>query len=341
MDSTRAPVAFGRWDVPLLFGRLQQPEAAERLRSLASLCDLMRDPERLYRTVTGGFLEQLQDLLKDEDPSVRSKTCELLHLVTAHSIGRQAVLSSSLLPSLSQLLDDSSSSSRINALRALNCLALLPAGADALLCLVPKLMLKLQQQDGEDEDDGDDGDEEEVLLLSTISCCSRLDALPALASDGVSLLGRKLTRRSPEVRREAAASLMELSIPVEGKRQVCEGAVLPVLVGLLQDEDVDVRTNAAGVVMNVAIITAGKLRCLDLDVVPVLLDLLSKRLEEDERSKALVLYSLRALTALAEAPDGRRLLLQQLPLLARTTEARHPDIRRAAQTAVRVVTWTP
>uniref|UniRef100_A0A3Q1EBZ3 Radial spoke head 14 homolog n=1 Tax=Acanthochromis polyacanthus TaxID=80966 RepID=A0A3Q1EBZ3_9TELE len=338
MDSTRAPVAFGRWDVPLLFGRLQQPEAAERLRSLASLCDLMRDPERLYRTVTGGFLEQLLDLLKDEDPSVRSRTCELLHLVTAHSIGRQAVLSSSLLPPLTQLLDDSSSSCRINTLRVLNRLALLPAGAESLLYLVPQLMLKLQQQD---KDDGDDGDEEEVLLLSTISCCSRLDALPALASDGVSLLGRKLTRRSPEVRREAAASLMELSIPVEGKRQVCEGAVLPVLIGLLQDEDLDVRTNAAGVVMHAAIITEGKLRCLHLDVVPVLLDLLSRQPEEDERSKALVLYSLRALTALAEAPGGRRLLLEQLPLLARRTEDRDRDIRRAAQTAVRVVTWTP
>uniref|UniRef100_A0A3P8U7D2 Radial spoke head 14 homolog n=1 Tax=Amphiprion percula TaxID=161767 RepID=A0A3P8U7D2_AMPPE len=331
MDSTRAPVAFGRWDVPLLFGRLQQPEAAERLRSLASLCDLMRDPERLYRTVTGG---------KTESSPVRCGTSNRVPVKPGKNYRVKR------LHEVISLLRPQNTHHFLYLPGLFLCLPGLflcrrPAGADALLCLVPKLMLKLQQQDGEDEDDGDDGDEEEVLLLSTISCCSRLDALPALASDGVSLLGRKLTRRSPEVRREAAASLMELSIPVEGKRQVCEGAVLPVLVGLLQDEDVDVRTNAAGVVMNVAIITAGKLRCLDLDVVPVLLDLLSKRLEEDERSKALVLYSLRALTALAEAPDGRRLLLQQLPLLARTTEARHPDIRRAAQTAVRVVTWTP
>ncbi|KAM7391010.1 hypothetical protein PAMP_021728 [Pampus punctatissimus] len=345
IDPTRAPVAFGRWAVPQLFGELQQPEAASRQRALASLCDLMHDPERLYQAVTGGFLGQLEVLLKDEDPSVRTKTCKLLHLLTAHSIGRQALLSSSLLPPLSQLLDDSSPSCRRNVHRVLNRLALLPAGADALLALVPRLMLKLRE-----EEENEEKEEVQVLCLSTLSCCSRLDALPALASDGVSLLRHKLSHRSPNIRREAAAAMMALSVPVDGKRQVCEEAVLPVLVGLLQDENVEVQANAAGAIMNTVIITTGKLQCLDLDVLPVLLDLVSEQTEEEEadeerrsRRKTLVIYSLRALTSLAEAPDGRRLLLEQLPLLTRRSEApeEDQDIRRAAQTAVRVVTWTP
>ncbi|KAM7415521.1 hypothetical protein PAMA_017840 [Pampus argenteus] len=342
LETTRAPVAFGRWAVPQLFGELQQPEAASRQRALASLCDLMHDPERLYQAVTGGFLRQLEVLLKDEDPSVRTKTCKLLHLLTAHSIGRQALLSSSLLPPLSQLLDDSSPSCRRNVHRVLNRLALLPAGADALLALVPRLMLKLREEEEEEE--------VQVLCLSTLSCCSRLDTLPALASDGVSLLRHKLSHRSPNIRREAAAAMMALSVPVDGKRQVCEEAVLPVLVGLLQDDDVEVQANAAGAIMNTVIITTGKLQCLDLDVLPVLLHLVSEQTEEEEadeerrsRRKALVIYALRALTSLAEAPDGRRLLLEQLPLLKRRSEApeEDQDIRRAAQTAVRVVTWTP
>ncbi|XP_070761199.1 radial spoke head 14 homolog [Enoplosus armatus] len=343
VDSTRAPVAFGQRAVPQLFEELLRPEAGRRQRALASLCDLMHDPERLYQTVNGGFLEQLKVLLKDEDPSVRTKTCELLHMLTAHSIGRQALLSSSLLPPLSQLLDDSSSSCRRNVHRVLNRLTLLPAGADALLTLVPKLMLKLRQEEEE---------EVQVLLLSTLSSCSRLDPLPALASDGVSLLGHKLSHRSPNIRREAAAVLMDLSVCEDGRRQVCEEAILPVLVGLLQDDDIEVQTNAAGVIMYTVIITTGKQQCLDLDVVPVLLDLVSEKKEEEEetdkerrrrRRKALIMYSLRALTALAEAPDGRRLLLEQLPLLVRRSEAaeQDQDIRRTAQTAVSVVTWTP
>ncbi|XP_040011858.1 radial spoke head 14 homolog [Xiphias gladius] len=346
IDPTRAPVAFGQRGVPRLFAELQQPDTGGRQRALASLCDLMHDPERVHQTVKGGFLAQLEVLLRDEDPSVRTETCELLHLLSAHDLGRRAVLSSSLLPPVSRLLDDSSSSCRRSVHRVLHRLALRPAGADALLTLVPKLMMKLRKEEEEEEEE-----EVQVLLLSTLSCCSRLDALPALASDGVSLLGRKLAHRSTNIRREAAAAMMALSVTEVGKRQVCEEAVLPVLVGLLQDEDIEVQANAAGAIMYTVIIATGKQKCLDLDVVPVLLDLVSKKKEEEEeedmekrrRRKALVMYSLRALTALAEAPDGRRLLLEQLPLLVRRSEAAEEDrdIRRAAKTAIKVVTWTP
>lgn len=38
---------------------------------------------------------------------------------------------------------------------------------------------------------------------------------------------------------------------------MCEEAVLPVLLRLLQDEDVEVQTNAAGVIMYTVITTAG------------------------------------------------------------------------------------
>uniref|UniRef100_A0A672JID4 Radial spoke head 14 homolog n=1 Tax=Salarias fasciatus TaxID=181472 RepID=A0A672JID4_SALFA len=97
--SGRAPVAFGRLAVPQLLADLQQPDSGTRLRVLASLLDLIHDPERLYQTVTEGFLQQLKVLLKDKDPSVRTKTCEVLEVVATHSLGRvsltfQASLSS-------------------------------------------------------------------------------------------------------------------------------------------------------------------------------------------------------------------------------------------------------
>ncbi|CAJ1069618.1 radial spoke head 14 homolog [Xyrichtys novacula] len=347
IDKTRAPVAFGQKAVPQLFEELQRPEAGSKLRALGSLCDLMHDPERIYQTVNGGFLGQLKVLLEDEDPFVRTKTCELLHVLTRHNIGRQALLSSSLLAPLSQLLDDFSPTCRKNVHRVLNQLTLLPAGAHTLLSLVPKLMLKLhlQVEEGREEEE-----EVQVLLLSTLASCSRLDPLPTLASDGVSLLRHKLSHQSPNIRREAAAAMMALSVSSDGKQQVCEGLILPILVELLQDRNVEVQANAAGVIMFIVIITTGKQQCLDLGVIPVLLDLVSKRevLEEKDkerrrRRKALIVYCLRALTSLAEAPDGRKLLLEQLPLLVRRSEAAEEDqdIRQAAQTAVRVITWTP
>ncbi|XP_077570360.1 radial spoke head 14 homolog isoform X2 [Stigmatopora nigra] len=340
LDPSRAPVAFGRLAIPELFARLVEPDAAERLRALASLCDVTHDPERLYQVVSEGFLDQLEVLLKDLDPAVRTRTCELLHLITSHNIGRQALLCSPLLARLSQLLDDPSPVCRTRAHRVMNSLALLPAGANALQALVPKLMLKLEDEQEEKEE------EVQALLLSTLSCCSRLDARPALTHRGVTLIGRKLSHACSHIRREAAGAMMALSVPVEGKRQVCEAGVLPVLADLLRDRDVDVQANAAGAIMNTAVITTGKHQCLELDVLPVLLQLLSHREadgQEERRRKALVLYSLRALTSLAEAPDGRRRLLLRLPLLVGRSEApeEDPDIRRAAWTAVNVVTWTP
>ncbi|XP_060894836.1 radial spoke head 14 homolog [Labrus mixtus] len=349
LDRSRAPVAFGRRAVPQLFEELQQPETSCRQRALNSLCDLMHDPERIYQTVNGGFLDQMKVLLEDEDPSVRANTCKLLYVLTGHNIGRQALLSSSLLPPLSQLLDDNLCSCRRNVHRVLNRLTLLPAGAEALLSLVPKLMLKLKlQEEGEEEEEEE---EVQVLLLSTVCSCSRLDPLPALASDGVSLLSRKLSHHSSDIRREAAAAMMALSVSGDGKQQVCEEVVLPVLVDLLRDQEVEVQANAAGVIMYTAIITTGKQQCLDLGVIPILLDLVSKKKEEEEekdeekkrRRKAVIMYSLRALTSLAEIPKGRCLLLEQLPLLVERSEAAEEDqdIRRAAQSAVRVVTWAP
>ncbi|XP_038139076.1 radial spoke head 14 homolog [Cyprinodon tularosa] len=337
MDQIWAPVPFGRLALPLLIQQLQHRDASCRLRALTSLCDLVHEPEWLYGLVNGGFFKDLHVVLKDEDPSVRAKTCELIHLVTNHSIGRLALLSSSLLPSLSDLLDDPSSSCRRNVHLVLNGLAQLPAGADAFLKLVPKLMLKLREMQQQEEE------EEEVLLLSTLTSCSRLDPRPTLVSGGIPLMGQRLSHCSRDVRREAAAVLIALSVPEDGKRQVCEEQLLPVLMDLLQDGDVEVQTNAAGVIMNTVIITTGKRLSLELNAVPILLNLLAEEEEEEQRKrrKALILYCLRALTALAEAPEGRRLLQDQLPLLERRSVDQDQDIRRAAQTAIRVFTWNP
>lgn len=54
------------------------------------------------------------------------------------------------------------------------------------------------------------------------------------------------------------------SVCEDGKWKVCEGAVLPVLLKLLQDKDVEVQANAAGVVMYTVIITRGTTPALPL-----------------------------------------------------------------------------
>lgn len=60
------------------------------------------------------------------------------------------------------------------------------------------------------------------------------------------------------------------------------------------------------------------------------------------RRKPLVVYALRGLTMLAETPEGRRLLQEQLPLLRRRSEEEEDeDLQQVLQTAVQVVMFTP
>ncbi|CAL1615472.1 unnamed protein product [Knipowitschia caucasica] len=672
-----AEVAYGLRAVPRLFEELQMPQCERKKRALNSLCDLLHDPERLYQAVTAGLVEQLSPLLQDPDSAVRSRTCDLLQLITTHSIGRGALLSSSLLGPLFLLLDDSDSQCRIAVHRVLNGLVLLPLGAEVLLSLVPKLMLKLRETDeelggeegseeigvkeepkeigvkaepeeiriieepagvkekptemgikeeteeigvkgeaeeigvkeepeeigvkkeaenivkeepeeigikeeteeigvkeeaekigikeeteeigvkgeaeeigvkeepeeigvkkeaenivkeepeeigikeeteeigvkeeaekigikeeteeigvkeepeetgireeteeigvkGEAEEigvkeepeeigvkeepeeigireeteeigvkekaeeigvkeepeeigvkkenvdivkeepeetgireeteeigfkeeaeeigvkeqpeeigikeeyvafevkkeSGEIGDikggkpvsegnkeldpeekeqeEELVLLLSTVTSCSRRNALPALASEGISLLHHKLKHRSARVRRQAAAAMLALSVPLEGKQQLCAQGVMSDLMTLLQDPDIEVRANAAGVCMNALIITAGKVQGLELGLIPLLLDIITAEElspdpvdpvgpEQTQHRKTLVLFCLRALTALSEAPAARSLLQEERHRLENRRDT-DSELRRATETALRLINWTP
>uniref|UniRef100_A0A3P9HG59 Radial spoke head 14 homolog n=1 Tax=Oryzias latipes TaxID=8090 RepID=A0A3P9HG59_ORYLA len=335
-DAPPAPVAFGRWAVPLLAEQLRLPGRDVRLRALAALIDVLSQPLRGPEGLTEGFLQQLKVLLEDEDPCVRAKVCQLLHVLAAHTCGRQALLAASFLPPLSKLLEDPPCKRTVFLL--LSRLSLHSSGRVSLLTLLPKLMNKLQEEEEEDE-------EVQVLLLSLLRCCFQADPQAALRSDAVALLAPKLSNGALNIRKAAAAAMMALSVPMGGKVEVSDQQVLPAVAALLQEEDEEAQLIATGVIMFAAVTTAGKLQCLHLNVLPVLLKLACYRHEDEDmrrRRKPLVLNSIRGLTMLAETPEGRRLLKEQLPLLRRTTEEEEDeDIQRVFETAIQVMTFTP
>lgn len=53
-DAPPAPVAFGRWAVPLLAEQLRLPGRDVRLRALAALIDVLRQPLRGPEALTEG-----------------------------------------------------------------------------------------------------------------------------------------------------------------------------------------------------------------------------------------------------------------------------------------------
>ncbi|XP_038859465.1 radial spoke head 14 homolog [Salvelinus namaycush] len=326
-DPTQAPVAFGNRALPRISLELQDPQLCIRQRALAALCDLVHDPKRAYEAIHKGCLERLKVLLQDRDSSVRIKTTEVFYLLAAHNVGREAFLTWDVVAPLSDLLDEPVDACRKNMHRALKMVAEFPAGAMCMvtLGLVPRLVMKLPVEQ----------EEIRALILATLSYCVRVDALPALASDGVPMLRNQLSHPSPDIRRAAASAMVGISVPSEGKHKVCEEGVLPILVKLLSDCDPGVTASAAGTIMNTAIITKGKYQALKAGAIPPLLELVGS---ED---RAVCANALRALTALAEAPCAREQLLEHLPLLK--TRLNHPAsiICRAAATAIRVISWTP
>ncbi|TRY65371.1 hypothetical protein DNTS_013774 [Danionella cerebrum] len=327
MDPTQAPLAFGTWALPKLLFELRDAELRVRQRALATLCDLVHDHERAYEAIHGGCMEKLKVLLQDEDSFVRIKTTEVLYVLASHSTGREALLRYDIVSPLANLLEDPEISCRKNMHQTLKRIAEFPLGAVFMVNkgLVPRLVQKVS----------DEEDDTRAVILSTLSYCLNVNALPALESDLIPVLRDQLSHPCSATRQAAVSAFMGISIPEEGKMKICEEGLLPIFVKLLSDEDQGVVANAAGTIMNTAVITTGKFKALEAGAIDPLLELVLSD------NTAVCANALRALTVLAEVPSARAQLLEHLALLK--TRLTHPAtiIQRAASTAIEVISWKP
>ncbi|KAK2504096.1 hypothetical protein MC885_020211 [Smutsia gigantea] len=208
-------------------------------------------------------------------------------------------------------------------LSALSC----PAGARSIVNsgLIPSLVWKLQREEEEIQE----------LLLDTLAACLMEDATEALSGHVVPFLREKLLSTSHDIRSKASRVLIAVSIPLEGKKQVWQYDVIPVLVRLLKDKVAEVQADAAGALMYALVTTEGKCAALHTEATLPLLQLTSSAL-----SKAR-LNAVKALTMLAENPEGRK-FLQAYVHTFRTLELDSSKaVRQAAQIAIKVIEWEP
>ncbi|XP_053326350.1 radial spoke head 14 homolog [Spea bombifrons] len=327
IDPTKAPIAFGERALPKLKEELGDPKLITRQRALMALCDLVHDPENVYKAVTLGFLESLKYLLYDQDCTVREKTTEVFYIIAGHNVGREGILRSDIIIALSQLLDDPVDICRRNVHQTFEMLAELPAGASALVesDLLSQLVNKLECEQ----------EDIQQLILETLHFCLRVDAIQALSAGAVGILKKKLSHPLVGIRRNAACALMDICVPREGKNRVCQEDVVPLLVQLLDDSDAEVRANVAGALMNITITTQGKYAAFHCGAIPKLLALVT-----DGHSRVR-LNCLKALTTLSEAPEGRKVLLQDVNIVQGCLMDTSEAVRRAADIAVQVILWKP
>ncbi|XP_023604475.1 radial spoke head 14 homolog [Myotis lucifugus] len=213
--------------------------------------------------------------------------------------------------------------------RARSHLALsVPAGAKGIVSsgLIPLLVRKLHREEENIQE----------ILLDTLAACLQEDATEALNSRVVPFLKEKLLSPNDNIRCKAARTLIAVSIPLEGKKQMWRHDVIPILVHLLRDPVEEVKANAAGALMYATVTTEGKYAALDADAIHSLLRLLASSLQKAR------LNAIKALTMLAEAPEGRRILRAHVHAL-RVLEVGDPSktVQRAAQVAIKVIEWKP
>ncbi|KAM8818432.1 radial spoke head 14 homolog [Rhynchonycteris naso] len=327
INPTQAAIAYGCRALPKLNEELHSEVLLTRQKALMALCDLMHDPEHVYVAIRIGCLESLKVLLKDTNHVVRIKATEVLSIMATHNVGREGFLEHGIIAALSFLLSDPLTACRENLHLVYKRLAQLPSGAQGIVSsgLIPSLVWKLQREEEKIQE----------LLLDTLAACLLEDATEALASHAVPFLREKLISANENIRSKAACTLMAISIPLEGKKQVWRYDVIPILVHLLEDPVEEVQASAAGALMYATVTTAGKYAALDVEAINPLLKML------DLPSRKARLNAVKALTMLAEAPEGRKVLQAHVAAFRVLQADTDPAVQRAATVAIEVIEWKP
>ncbi|KAL8561932.1 hypothetical protein ACOMHN_001258 [Nucella lapillus] len=327
IDATRTPLAYGDRALPRLDRELNDETLLVRQRAVMSLCDYLHDPEHIAEALRVGIAASLKQLLTDPDLTVRQKATECLFVIAGHAIGRDAFLDQEIIVPVSDLFNDKEDIARKNAHLAIEMISETPPGADGIVQanLVQTLVGKLKNE----------LDEIKELILDTLHYCMRVNTDKALSSGAMETFTSLLTHKSPSIRAKAARDIMDLSVPLDGKNKAVECESVEKLIILLKDESADVRANAAGAIMIITITTQGKYTAINSGAIEPLVGLV------DDDTSEVRLNCLKALTCLSEAPEGREVLLEHVQKIRHRTWDDIPAVCKAAEIAVRVITWKP
>ncbi|XP_078331854.1 radial spoke head 14 homolog [Crassostrea virginica] len=328
IDPTKTPLAYGDRALPRLNRELKDTTLLVRQRAVMSLCDHLHDPEHIAEALRVGIAESLKVLLTDGDLTVRQKATECLFVIGGHAIGRDAFLDNGIIPPVAKLFDDKEDIARKNAHQAIEMISETPTGAEGIVNanLVAILVKKLSTEK----------DEIKILILDTLHFCMRVNTQQALAAGAMETFTKLLDHASEVIRAKAARDIMDLSVPLDGKNKAVDVKSVPPLVRLLKDKEPDVRANAAGALMMITITTKGKYTAINEGkAIQPLVELV------DDPVSEVRLNAIKALTCLSEAPEGRAVLLKHVEKIKAHETDSIPAVVKAANIAVRVITWKP
>uniref|UniRef100_UPI00358FCA9F radial spoke head 14 homolog n=1 Tax=Myxine glutinosa TaxID=7769 RepID=UPI00358FCA9F len=171
--------------------------------------------------------------------------------------------------------------------------------------------------------------------LDTLHYCLTVDIKKPLLASEITLFKSLFAHEDHVVRAKAARNIMDASVCQEGVTEAIQQGIVPALVEMLADIELEVRACSAGAIMMLGVNIEGKLALVKAGAVESLLKMLRDDYQEGR------LHCVKALTVLGECPKARETLLGEIELLERLRFDQIPAVRHAVKVAIGVITWKP
>eukprot|EP01135_Chromosphaera_perkinsii_P006665 Nk52_evm67s554 gene=Nk52_evmTU67s554 len=328
IDPTQSFLAYGDRALPKLNRELLGGDTLLLERSLMNICALLHDPEKVSEVIETGIINSVTQLLTCHIDYVREKCTEALHIVSAHNVGRKALIQHGSLTGLSQLLNDSVLPVRVNANTALERESTIPEGAQAIIDngMIPLLVKNLSVEN----------EEIQQVILDTLYKCTRVDPYPALKENAMTVFTTLLDSQNAFIRTKACSDIMALSFCFEGKEEACKCKAIPKLIHLMNDNNCAVRAEAAGALMSITIGKRGKIEAVEQGAIIPIVSLLY------DKQHIVRLNATKVIVNLAEYPPGRKMLKSSVDRLNTLEQEAVEEIEsRSARIAKQIILWEP
>ncbi|CAG9767017.1 unnamed protein product [Ceutorhynchus assimilis] len=295
VDVTKRPEGFGKWAMPKLRRDLHNKDPTIVTAALASISDLVHDPERCYEAIKLKILDRMVDLIYHETSSVREKTAHALKSIAGVAEGKVAIVENdSLMNNLLDRVEDQFTEIRLQTAACIEMIARYWKTADVLVeCGFIQVLLN----------NLDDVCKIVEIHLETLNSLFYCDGKQlAIEEDGFEALHRLLERDEGKIMSLACMCLAKLCSIKEGRKMAKQMNILPQLNVLLNDERVEVHTAAAQAIMFCTIISSEKNRASQIKGLP-------KRLAQLCKNKLrpnCQMYAIKALTCICEHPLIRK-----------------------------------
>nr|CAD7448084.1 unnamed protein product [Timema bartmani] len=264
-----------------------------------------------------------------KDAFLRKRCAEIMTTLASQAVGREAMLkNATMITNMATTVHDDHPEVRLKASQAVEMVARTYQGTDILnnANFVPLLASKMMHEI----------DNIVLMILEHLLTVENV-VEEAIDQGTMGLMEVLMNRQRPDVVARAISCLQLLLVHPSGKKIAVTTNLTHGLKRALFSEDREVHTMATAALMFITITTMGKKEALKINIMDRLLELAS-----DFNCKELQINCVKTLTNMAEAPEGRKKLLENhIPAIETIRTLKDQNLERHISTLLDTVRWKP